>query len=157
MWSVLTIPSHRGPRVPRNAELETVSCRPGGPAGGGGVLVVTWSNLAWIICHEMLLPECPVVDVTLAYYNSKPQVKGLLARLRRLVTAIDARDWHEPVPQLSQLATGCRNGQPRAIRDRLAPDEYQRLLGAVRAGVSKRQLAKQYGMSLRSVYRLPLG
>jgi hypothetical protein len=94
------------------------------------------------------------VDLTLAYYNSKPQIKGLLARLRRLVTAIDARDWHEPVPQLSQLATGCRNGQPRAIRDRLSPDEYERLLGAVRAGVSKRQLATQYGVSLRSVYRL---
>ncbi|GAA2285987.1 hypothetical protein GCM10009853_046270 [Glycomyces scopariae] len=95
-----------------------------------------------------------MVDLTLAYYNSKPQVKLLLARLRRLVTAIGARDWHEPVPQLSQLAAGCRNGQPRAIRDRLAPEEYERLLVAVRAGVSKRQLATQYGMSLRTVYRL---
>jgi len=56
--------------------------------------------------------------------------------------------------QLSQLALGCRNGQPRVIRDRLSPEEYERLLDAVRAGVSKRQLAKQYGMSLRTVYRL---
>ncbi|GAB3237265.1 hypothetical protein GCM10027447_36300 [Glycomyces halotolerans] len=94
------------------------------------------------------------MDLSVAYYNSKPQVKGRLARLRWLVTAIDARDWHEPVPQLSQLAQGCRNGRPRAIRDRLAPDEYERLLEAVRAGVSKRQLAEQHGISLRSVYRL---
>ncbi|GAB3237238.1 hypothetical protein GCM10027447_36240 [Glycomyces halotolerans] len=94
------------------------------------------------------------MDLSVAYYNSKPQVKGLLARLRRLVAAIDARDWHEPVPQLSQLARDCRNGKPRAIRDRLGPEEYERLLDAVRAGVSKRQLAKQYGMSLRTVYRL---
>jgi len=94
------------------------------------------------------------VDLTLAYCNSKPQVKGVLARLRRLVTAIDARDWHEPVPKLSQLATGCRNGQPRAIRDRLSPDEYQRLLDAVRAGACSSALAAKYGISRRSVYRL---
>jgi hypothetical protein len=94
------------------------------------------------------------VDLSVSYYNSKPQVTGLLARLRQLVTAIDTRDWHEPVPQLSQLALACRNGKPRAIRDRLTPDEYERLLDAARAGVSKRQLAKQYGMSLRTAYRL---
>jgi hypothetical protein len=95
------------------------------------------------------------VDLSVSYYNSKPQVTGLLAHLQRLVTAIDARDWHEPVPQLSQLARDCRNGKPRAIRDRLAPEEYERLLAAVRAGVPKRQLARQYGVSLRSLYRLP--
>jgi hypothetical protein len=37
---------------------------------------------------------------------------------------------------------------------RLDPEEYERLLDAVGAGVSKRQLATQYGMSLRIVYRL---
>ncbi|GAB4006347.1 hypothetical protein GCM10029992_56750 [Glycomyces albus] len=94
------------------------------------------------------------MDLALAYYNSKPQFKGLLARLRRVVAAIDARDWQEPVPQFSQLAQGCRNGRPRAIRDRLTPEEYERLLEAVRAGVPKRQLATQFGISLRSVYRL---
>jgi DNA invertase Pin-like site-specific DNA recombinase len=105
-------------------------------------------------CNRLNIRVIWLVDLTLAYYNSEPQVKGLLARLRRLVAAIDARDWHEPVPQLSQLAQGCRNGQPRAIRDRLTSDEYQRLLDAGRAGVPKRQLAKQYGVSLRTVYRL---
>ncbi|WP_372451692.1 helix-turn-helix domain-containing protein [Glycomyces salinus] len=98
--------------------------------------------------------EGPVVDLSVSYYNSEPQVKGILARLRRLLTAIDARDWHEPVPQLSQLARDCRNGRPRAIRDRLTPEEYEHLLEAVRAGVPKRQLATQFGISLRSVYRL---
>lgn len=117
-------------------------------------MVVTLSNLTRIICHEMLLPECSVVDLSVSYYNSKPQSKVLLARLRRLMTAIDARDWHEPAPQLSQLALARRNGQPRAIRDRLAAEEYEQLLDAVRAGVPKRQLAKRYGMSPRSVYRL---
>jgi hypothetical protein len=97
------------------------------------------------------------VDLSVSYYNSKPQVKRLLARLRRLVTAINTRDWHEPVPQLSQLARDCRNGKPRAVRDRLSPEEYDQLLGAVRASVSKRQLAKQYGVSLRTIYRLPVG
>jgi hypothetical protein len=95
-----------------------------------------------------------VVDLSVAYCNSKPQVKAMLARIQRLISASTARDCREPVPQLSQLALGCRNGQPRAIRDRLGPEECERLLGAVRAGVSQRQLAKQYGMSLRTVYRL---
>ncbi|GAB4006356.1 hypothetical protein GCM10029992_56780 [Glycomyces albus] len=70
------------------------------------------------------------------------------------MAAIDARDWHEPVPQLSRLALACRNGKPRAIRDRLTPEEYERLLAAVRSGVSKRLLANEYGVSVRSVYRL---
>ncbi|MCH7230187.1 helix-turn-helix domain-containing protein [Glycomyces sp. L485] len=55
---------------------------------------------------------------------------------------------------MSQLARDCRNGKPRTIRDRLAPDEYERLIEAIRVGVSKRQLAQEYGMSLRTVYRL---
>jgi DNA-binding NarL/FixJ family response regulator len=74
-----------------------------------------------------------------------------------MISDVTARNWHEPVPQLSQLALACRNGRPRAIRDRLTSEEYECLLDAVRAGVSKRQLAKQYGMSLRTVYRLPVG
>ncbi|GAA2286010.1 hypothetical protein GCM10009853_046310 [Glycomyces scopariae] len=69
-------------------------------------------------------------------------VRTDVARLRRLVAAIDVRDCHESVPQLSRLALGCRNDQPGAIRDRLTPEGYERLLEAVRAGVSKRQLAK---------------
>lgn len=102
----------------------------------------------------MKLPECLVMDITLACCSSKHQFKLLLACLRRLVAAIDARDRHEPVPQLSQLAQECRNGQLRALRDRLSPEEYERLLDAVRAGVSRRLLANQYGTSLRTVYRL---
>jgi hypothetical protein len=137
----------RPPETPNRKQI----CVGQDPPEAGGASGVTLSNPTRIICHEIFLSECPVVDLTLAYYNSKPQVKLLLARVRRLVVAIGARDWHEPVPQLSQLATGCRNGQPRGIRDRLAPDEYKRLLGAVPAGVSKRPLAKQYGMSLRTI------
>ncbi|GAB4006382.1 hypothetical protein GCM10029992_56880 [Glycomyces albus] len=94
------------------------------------------------------------MDLLVSYYNSKPQVKGSLARLRRLMVAIDARDWHEPVPQLSQLARDCRNGQPRAIRDRLSPEEYERLVEAVRAGVCKLHLAAEFDISRRSIYRL---
>lgn len=86
-----------------------------------GGLVVTWSNLDWIICHEMLLPECPFLDFSVAYYNSKQQVKAMLARVQGLISEVTARDWREPVPQLSQLALACRYGKPRAIRNRFAP------------------------------------
>ncbi|GAB4006372.1 hypothetical protein GCM10029992_56840 [Glycomyces albus] len=79
-----------------------------------------------------------------------------MAHLRRLATAIEARGWHEPAPHFSGLARDCRNGKPRAIRDRLDPEEYECMLEAVRAGVPKRQLATQFGISLRSIYRLPL-
>lgn len=54
----------------------------------------------------------------------------------------------------SRLAAASCNGQPRAIRDRLAPEEYQRLLAAARADACKKALAAEYGISLRSIYRL---
>lgn len=49
MWSVITIPSPSGRRVPRNAEPEADSGRPGDAAGGGGVLVIILSNSNRII------------------------------------------------------------------------------------------------------------
>jgi hypothetical protein len=94
------------------------------------------------------------VDLSVAYYNSKPQVKGMLARVQVLISTVTARDWHEPVPQLSQLALACRNGKPRAIQDRLAPEEYQRLVEAAQAGACKKRLAAEFGISRRSIDRL---
>jgi acetyl-CoA acetyltransferase len=52
--------------------------------------------------------------------------------------------------------TDCRNGKPRAIRDRLAAEEYRRLIEAARAGVCKKQLAAEYGISRRSIDRLAI-
>lgn len=49
-----------------------------------------------------------------------------------------------------------RNGKARAIRDRRAPEAYEHLIEAVHTGVPKRQLATQFGTSLRSIYRLPV-
>jgi hypothetical protein len=39
----------------------------------------------------------------------------------------------------------------------LDPGDYQRLLSAVHAGVCKKVLAAEYGISRRSVYRLVAG
>jgi hypothetical protein len=96
------------------------------------------------------------VDLSVAYYNSKHQVKAMLARVQSLISDVTARNCREPAPQLSQLARDCRNGKPRAIRDRFAPEEYERLVEAARAGACKKRLAAEFGISRRSIDRLVL-
>jgi transposase-like protein len=54
----------------------------------------------------------------------------------------------------SQLALACRNGKPRAIRDRFSPEEYQRLVEAAQAGACNKRLAAEFGISRRSIERL---
>lgn len=57
-------------------------------------------------------------------------------------------------PQLSGLARDCRNGQPRAIGDRLDSDDHARLIEAALAGACEKRSAAEHGTSLRSVCRL---
>lgn len=80
----------------------------------------------------------------------------MLTCVQGLISDVTARDWRVPVPRLSQLALACRNGKPRAIRDRFAPEEYQRLVEAARAGACKKRLAAEFGISRRSIDRLLL-
>jgi len=98
-----------------------------------------------------------LVDLRTAYYNSSPQVTALLARVRDIISAAGDPDRHQSGSRVSELAAASRNGQPRAIRDRLDPDDYQRLLTAARAGYCKKALATEYGISRRSIYRLMAG
>jgi hypothetical protein len=77
--------------------------------------------------------------------------------VRDIISVAGAPERHNPRPQVSELAAASRNGQPRAIRDRLDPGDYQQLLTAVRAGVCKKALAAEYGISRRSIYRLLAG
>jgi hypothetical protein len=79
---------------------------------------------------------------------------ALLARVRDIISAAAGPERHQSCPSVSTLATASRNGQPRAIRDRLDPADYQRLLTAARAGTCKKALAAEYGISRRSIYRL---
>ncbi|GAA2158929.1 hypothetical protein [Glycomyces rutgersensis] len=92
-----------------------------------------------------------------AYYNSSPQVTDILARVRDIISAAGAAERHQSGPRVSELAAASRNGQPRAIRDRLDPGDYQRLLAAAWAGYCKKALAAEYGISRRSIYRLLAG
>jgi hypothetical protein len=84
-----------------------------------------WNDLSLteIHCNAMNLNDSHeyeyFVYLTVAYYNSKPQIKLLSARIRRLVTAIDARDW--------RLETAARE----AVRDESA--DGLSALGSVRA------------------------
>ncbi|GAB3236495.1 hypothetical protein GCM10027447_34910 [Glycomyces halotolerans] len=94
------------------------------------------------------------VDLSTAYYNSSPQVTRQLARVRDVISAAGSPERHQPGPPVSALAAASRKGQPRAIRDRLDPADYQRLLTAARAGSCKKALAAEYGISRRSIYRL---
>jgi hypothetical protein len=81
----------------------------------------------------------------------------MLARVRDVISAAGAPERHQPGPQVSELVAASHNGQPRAIRDRLAPEEYQRLLAAANAGACKKALAAQFGINRRSIYRLLAG
>ncbi|THV28998.1 hypothetical protein E9998_09605 [Glycomyces paridis] len=95
-----------------------------------------------------------VVDLSTADYNSSPQVTAMLARVRDVISAAAAPERHQSGSGVSDLAAASRNGQPRAIRDRLDPGDYQRLLTVARAGYCKKALAVEYGISRRSIYRL---
>ncbi|GAA2275683.1 hypothetical protein GCM10009853_032270 [Glycomyces scopariae] len=77
--------------------------------------------------------------------------------VRDVISAAAVPVRHQPGPGVSDLAAASRNGRPRAIRDRLDPDDYQRLLTAARAGCCKMTLAAEYGISRRSIYRLLTG
>ncbi|WP_091028923.1 hypothetical protein [Glycomyces harbinensis] len=94
------------------------------------------------------------MDLSTAYYNSSLQVTAPLLRVQDVISAGAAPERHQPGPQVSELAAASRNGQSRAIRDRLDPGDYQRLLTAARAGYCKKALAAEYGISRRSIYRL---
>lgn len=78
----------------------------------------------------------------------------MLWRVRDVISAAAAQERHQSAPQVSELAAASRNGQPGAICDRLDPEDYQQLLVAARAGVCKKALATEYGISRRSIYRL---
>lgn len=82
------------------------------------------------------------MDLSVSYYNSKPQVRASLARLRDLIVAIPAREVPELVLQLSQLALASGNSKARAVRDRLDVDELERLL------------VEEFGVSRKTIYRL---
>jgi len=83
-----------------------------------------------------------MVDLNAAYYNSSPQVTALLVRVRDVILAAGDPERHQTGPRVSELVS--RSGQPRAIRDRLAPEEYQRLLAAARAGALRNALAEEF-------------
>lgn len=95
-----------------------------------------------------------LVHLGTAYYNSSPQVKALLWRVRDVISAAADPDRREPEPRVSELVAASRSDRPRAIRDRFAPEEYERLLIAVRTGASRKALAAEFGISRRSVERL---
>lgn len=80
---------------------------------------------------------------------------GALRGLRSIMAPPRYPDSSASPPDRRWIRGGIQ-GQRSAltIRDRLNPYEYQPLFGAVRAGVSKRELAKRYGVCMRTVYRL---
>jgi hypothetical protein len=98
-----------------------------------------------------------LVDLSTAYYNASPQVTAILALVRDVISAATDPERRESGPQVSELAAASRNGQPRAIHDRLAPGEFERLLTAARAGACRKALAAEFGISRRSIHRLLTG
>ena len=99
-----------------------------------------------------------LVGLTLAYSNPNPQLDGLL---ERLTGPLPARG-----PETGPLAPDCAGGQPptayppappRALGKRLSSAERTELITAFNAGARQEDLAKQLGISIRSIKRIVHG
>lgn len=107
-----------------------------------------WTKGAWVAdISPTLWRKSSAIEPRLR--KTVPQHPRMIAELttlqsrflQGLISAVTNHDRHEPIPQLSQLALAYRNGKLRAIRDRFPPEEYGRLVEAIRAGACEKCLA----------------
>jgi hypothetical protein len=96
------------------------------------------------------------VELILASLNTPPQVDGLLGHLSRPFSGA-----HEASgPAWRSASDGgytfedASNRAPRPLHRRLSPENRAALVAAFVSGVKQRELAIQYGISIRSVKRL---
>jgi hypothetical protein len=96
------------------------------------------------------------VDLILSYLNTTPQVDGLLRRLSGPLPGDDRTSgpsWRSGAVAEYIIEDG--SGRiPRPLRRRLSPSQRTALIASFAAGVKQKDLALQYGISIRSVKRL---
>jgi DNA-binding MarR family transcriptional regulator len=88
-----------------------------------------------------------LVDLLRRYSKRADLLEDLERTLRRLTQAVNA----DPSPRVSAWSRG-RVARP--LRDRLSEADIRCLVESFRAGTIKSELAKQYGISPKSVQRL---
>jgi hypothetical protein len=97
----------------------------------------------------MPLTCCFFVDL-IRHYSNRPD---LLDDLGRTVCRLGQLA-PEPAQGRRSVSSTGRMGRKWALRDRLGPDDVRGLVEGFRAGMSKRKLARQYGISESSVKRI---
>jgi DNA-directed RNA polymerase specialized sigma24 family protein len=97
-----------------------------------------------------------MVELTTATLNTPPQVDGLLERLSGPPTTdreSSGPSWRSgAAAEFTVEDTSSRTARP--IRQRLSPVRRSALVAAFAAGAKQKDLALQYGVSIRSVKRL---
>ena len=100
--------------------------------------------------------RCPFVGLTLAYSNPNPQLDGLLKRLSGPLPARAANPGpsYNPEPESDDVVETSYGRPPRPLNQRLSSDARAELVAAFASGIKQKDLAHEYGVSVRSVKRL---
>ncbi|WP_162145992.1 sigma-70 family RNA polymerase sigma factor [Glycomyces tenuis] len=88
--------------------------------------------------------------------NTSPQVDGLLGRLSGPIPSNDGTSvpsWRSGAAA-EYIIGDSSTRVPRPLHRRLSPDQRTALIASFTAGVKQKDLAIQYGVSIRSVKRL---
>lgn len=97
-----------------------------------------------------------MVELTIATLNTPPQVDSLLKQLsgpHSVAHGVSGPSWRSG--KAAEFTTEDTSGQvPRPLHRRFSPDQRAALVAAFASGVRQRDLATQYGISVRSVKRL---
>ena len=95
-----------------------------------------------------------IVGLTLAYSNPNPQLDGLLDRLSGPLPARTENpgpSWTDTSDTDLEVSYG---QPPRSLDKRFSPETRAALAAAFTSGAKQKDLAREYGISIRSVKRL---
>jgi DNA invertase Pin-like site-specific DNA recombinase len=81
-------------------------------------------------------------------YSNRPDLLEQLRKVAAILLDVSQDDWAGV-----KVTTECVI-RSRRLRDRFSPEELQTMIDLYRSGVTARQVAEKFGVSLRSVKRL---
>lgn len=97
-----------------------------------------------------------MVELTIATLNTPPQVDGLLQQLSgpdSISNGVSGPSWRSDTA--AEYAVEDTSGRtPRPLHRRLSPEQRTALAAAFASGIRQKDLAAEYGISIRSVKRL---
>ena len=104
----------------------------------------------WILDHKIVDQALTWVDLVTAY-SKRPELLHDLNETVRQLGRAQADDGNN---RTSVRSVPRSTKRPRSLQDRLSDDDQRAIMKRFKAGVLQRQLAKEYGISVRSVGRL---